>query len=225
MFKTTLAALGLAALSVGAQAATVTSDFSNPLERTEIHQSGTLNLFNSALGTLTGATLTIRTDATFAFTGYNKSASTQNAIITANTSINWDSTLAGVDALVPKFDDFMLAHSTVLESYLAQETKAFGLFDESLTKSFDLSSMLGSLQSAGGGTFALGCDSLSGLVVRGGGANIDTTQDTFAGCGAEIVYQYDQTTTPEPVSEPISLALVGAGLAAMSVLRRRKNRK
>ena len=43
----------------GAQAATVTYSFADPLATTEISESGSLGLFNSSLGTLTGATLTL----------------------------------------------------------------------------------------------------------------------------------------------------------------------
>ena len=45
------------ALTAGANAATVSYNFANPMQTTEVNQTGNLGLFDSALGTLTSVSL------------------------------------------------------------------------------------------------------------------------------------------------------------------------
>ena len=52
-------AIALAFAAVGAQAATVSFNFANGLQTTEINQTGALGLFDSNLGTLTDVSLTV----------------------------------------------------------------------------------------------------------------------------------------------------------------------
>jgi len=100
-----LAALFAAA---GAQASTISYNFSNPVSTTEITQTGTLGLFDSTLGTLTGASLELQGAARFAFTGTNSAAQAQTANITSSTDLFWSSSIAALSAIVSGTDVFWL---------------------------------------------------------------------------------------------------------------------
>ncbi|MBL8394457.1 MAG: choice-of-anchor E domain-containing protein [Candidatus Accumulibacter sp.] len=218
MKKYLLAAAVVSALGIGsASAASVSYDFTFPLSVTEIDNTGTLGLFDSTLGTLTQATLEVTGAARFLYTGTNQAVQNQSAILTSSTTIFWDSSINALDALLAAIG---LSDTSGVQTYAPGETKSFGPVSGSITDT-DLilnAATLNLLQAAGGGTFTLNCQSLSGFQVQGGGGNIDTTQDTQAGCGAKITYEYNTNQTPEPAS----MLLVGLGLLGLGAARRRQ---
>lgn len=216
MTKVSLALASVLA-ATGVQAATINYDFDYPLSTTEIGHTGTLGLFDSSLGTLTGATLTLNGEALFSFSGENVAAQTQSASITSSTTLSWSSSLG---ALTPYLTDLLLSATSGTQSYAVGETKNFGPIADADSAINDLGSILGALQANGGGDFTLSCSSLSGLNVLGGGGNINTTQNTQAGCGASILYTYSEGSTEVPV--PGTLALFGLALTGLGVASRRR---
>lgn len=223
MKKTIIAAAMLVAVGV-AQADTISFAYGLPLveHTTEITETGLLGKFDSTLGTLTGATLNIFGAGTTNISLTNNAATNVNGRATASVDLMWSSALGALDALL--VDDLALSFSTgAALLYTPGQTRSFGPLHDEATFSYNLSSILGSFAAAGGGDFAITCESLSGINVLGGGGNLASNQTTTAGCGANITYTYDAAVVnPNPVPEPASLALIAVGLLGAGVARRRK---
>ena len=213
-----------AALCAGAQAATLSYNFGFAQETTDINQTGSLGLFDSSLGRLTGVSLQLSANELTRITLINNAATTASTRGVGVLELTFTSSLTALNDLLGVDPQITLTASTGTQTLASGASRTFGPFTDSDTYDLSLNSILSAFSRAGGGNFDLGCSSQSGVQITGGGGNISSTQSTTAGCGAVITYTYDESTTPNPTPEPASLALVGLGLIGVATARR-KSRK
>ncbi|MDD2724869.1 MAG: choice-of-anchor E domain-containing protein [Methylovulum sp.] len=218
-------ALGSSSFATSSQALSLSGgSFTNAEQTTEINQTGLLNLFDSTLGILTGVTFTFTGSGTTSFNATNNAAQSQTFKIDSTVNLFYSSTNGAIQAALTTLSNplVILTATTGFQTLGSSANASYGPFtDSDLLTTSAFGGFLGNFQNAGGGTFDVGCNSLSGVAVTGGGGNIATSQTTTAGCGASISYEYDLAPPPS-LPAPTSLSLIGVGVAAFAALRRRK---
>lgn len=214
-------AMAFALAANSAQADTISGgSFSNALQTTEINQSGSLALFDSNLGILTGVTLTLSGAAQTQITLTNNAAQAQNVTATGTVDVNFGSSLAALNAQLAGLNPLvLLSLSTGLQNIASGGTYTSPVLNDSDNFLVINPPPIAQFAQAGGGFFTISCDSASGISLKGGGGNVVSTQATTAGCGASIEYEYTKRQVPEPGT----MALLGLGVLGLGVARRRFN--
>ena len=224
--KPLLVAVALASLTASTvQAATVSFSYNNPLELTELNQTGTLGFFNSNLGVLTGVQFNAFGEGSTTITLVNNAVQAQTVSADSSVLLNFFSSDLALSGIFSPNNPFLTLSFGAGVSYPLAAGQSFttGLLNDTDSRMLDASQFNGllSLQTVGDGAFDVTCRSVSQLSVSGGGGNILAGQSTMAGCGAEIIYTYDATPTSSVIPEPGSLALLGLGILGLARFRRK----
>lgn|GEM_PF-3558232 len=175
--------------------------------------------FDSSLGTLISMTLDISARITGTISLTNNATSIQ--LVSGATNSNFFvGPLAGFAFASPFANP---SFGTGFQNIGPGATFVSGALDSGVVvASQTIFAGFGAYQNAGGGLFGITATTISGFALTGGGGQItsaQTTQGTFTGA-VSFLFDDGAVTTPEPAS----MALLGAGMLALGVARRRRNR-
>jgi hypothetical protein len=191
-----------------------------PVQATPTSRTGTLQLFDASLGTLTGARLSLFRAYQSWLTLVSTNGTDQDVTVDATTSLDLSSSLAALDPLLvdqqSDANGLLMSTDPNLHFYGGGNTNG----SQPDPVELDLSSLLGAL--TGTGTFSITCTaSASGKFTA---TNVRLDVMPGADCGATLTYTYTPVGNPNPgtVPEPGALSLAGLALAGAAAASRRR---
>lgn len=227
MFNLEKSLLAGVALLVTAGAANATTEtFSTTFGPTATDfTTGTLSLpgFDTSLGTLTGVDFAFSATGNFSGTVTNTAPTAQNFKVTETSDLTVSSSVSAINGLVAE-----VAKAQSYTALASGVSAAFGPSSNTASAPDYVSASGDNLTGFVSGPVNFTISTLTGTTTLGGGGNIRNSITTTANGTAAVTYTYTAADTPIPtptptgVPEPASMALVGAGLVSLGLLRRRK---
>jgi hypothetical protein len=237
-FRSLLTIVALTVAAGVANAASITyygssygASFS-PLAGTDFSASDTLQMFNPALGTLTGITITTIWDANTVLTVTNNdgafasNGSAQTKITTSSTDAG--SLLAGQRDISDYNFYFFLPNAGYSYTLAAGSSTTSGTLTRNNVSITDpYNTTIGNLTAGiaaeftGAGTITLAFGTLTQTVLSNTGGNTNASQSTHAQFKDSITYDY---TPAAPTPEPATMGLLGSALIGLGVFGKKVRR-